>query len=293
MPILVGDFVLQTANSPGTGTFNLIAPVAGRRSFVSMGSTAQVFYVADDGTSFEEGYGTVTAGTPDTLSRDTVLHNSLGTTAKINFTGSVNLYSDVPAERVICASPDGGSVYMGNRVLNGVQAGYLADHAPRMDQVGWQVVAASALSTSVGDVHMALSAGYQRFRLEIQDAAPVAAAQAYVRFSFDGGTTYLSGTTDYAATVLGILSSGTVTGGGASSFLGISAASAGLIMGHLEFPVGLSLIGFDVCTLSGSALYRNVGVGRVPSGSTPTHILFGFVGTNVAQHRIRLLGGMS
>ena len=72
-----GNFVVQSANAPGTAaTINLIAPATGYRSFVAALGTGQTaFYFMSDGSQAEWGYGVVTAGTPDTLARTTVLDN--------------------------------------------------------------------------------------------------------------------------------------------------------------------------------------------------------------------------
>ncbi|MGA8192490.1 MAG: hypothetical protein WB902_03880 [Acetobacteraceae bacterium] len=43
----------------------------------------------DDTTKEDWDIGTFTRGSPATISRDTVLGNSLGSTAKLNFAGSV------------------------------------------------------------------------------------------------------------------------------------------------------------------------------------------------------------
>jgi hypothetical protein len=56
-----------------------------------------VLYVLDDTTKEEWGIGTFTPGSPATISRDTVLGNSLGTTAKLNFAGSTRCYPGLPS----------------------------------------------------------------------------------------------------------------------------------------------------------------------------------------------------
>lgn len=112
MPLLA-DFVYETANNPGTGTLNLAGTVNGRRRWIdAFPSGTQVFYVITDGASWEEGVGTVTAGSPNVLSRDTVISNSLNGTGKINFTGSVEVYCEVPAPRRIFATADGSKVLL-------------------------------------------------------------------------------------------------------------------------------------------------------------------------------------
>jgi len=103
MPLVVKDRVNETATTTGTGTFTLAGAVSGFRSFSDIGNGNTTYYaiVAQTGTEFEVGIGTYTSsGT--TLSRDTVLSNSLGTTAKINFSaGTKNVFCDYPAPKAV------------------------------------------------------------------------------------------------------------------------------------------------------------------------------------------------
>jgi microcystin-dependent protein len=68
---------------------------------------AQCFYFMDDGTNFECGVGTVHYGTPNFLSRDTVISTSAGTTLRINFSGALDVYNEVPGERMGYRDPTG------------------------------------------------------------------------------------------------------------------------------------------------------------------------------------------
>src|SRR3954466_6784423 len=98
---MLGNFILETANAPGTAaTVNLAGASPGRRAFRSVfASGANCYYFITDGTQAEWGYGPLTQGTPDTLSRSTVIGNTAGTTARLNFAGAVQVYNDQPAEK--------------------------------------------------------------------------------------------------------------------------------------------------------------------------------------------------
>jgi hypothetical protein len=81
MAALLLDRVIETTTTTGTGTINLAGAQTGYNAFrdeATDGGT--VFYlILDDPaspTSWEYGLGTLTYGTPDTLSRDTVLDSS-------------------------------------------------------------------------------------------------------------------------------------------------------------------------------------------------------------------------
>lgn len=96
----------ETTSTTGTGSINLSGASTGFRSFVdAIGNGNTCAYLINDGAgNWECGVGTVTDGDPDTLSRDTVLENSLGTTAKINFgAGTKDVFCTFPAELVHAA----------------------------------------------------------------------------------------------------------------------------------------------------------------------------------------------
>lgn len=77
MTVKFADRVFETSTTQGTGTINLAGPASGFRSFVEgVGDAAKTPYVMDDGVDWEIGLGTVTDGTPDTLSRDMVFASS-------------------------------------------------------------------------------------------------------------------------------------------------------------------------------------------------------------------------
>jgi hypothetical protein len=96
------DRARETTTTTGTGTISLGGVFnADYVTFVQgIGTGNTCFYViAGRGTGeWETGVGTVTDLATDTLSRDTVLSNSLGTTAKINFSaGTKDCCVDMPA----------------------------------------------------------------------------------------------------------------------------------------------------------------------------------------------------
>lgn len=78
---IVADRVKETTNTTGTGTLSLAGNATGFQSFVGAGLGGKPTYYAivDDPTAtteWEVGIGTVTAGTPNTLSRDRVIASS-------------------------------------------------------------------------------------------------------------------------------------------------------------------------------------------------------------------------
>jgi hypothetical protein len=78
---LVADRVKETTQTTGTGTLSLAGVATGFQSFVSaIGTGKQCYYaIVDDPTAttqWEVGIGTVTSGSPNTLSRDRVISSS-------------------------------------------------------------------------------------------------------------------------------------------------------------------------------------------------------------------------
>lgn len=99
---MLRNFVLETANNPGSGDVQLAGAPGGRVTFASrFANGAEVYYFLDDGTQWESGIATLTHGTPHTLARTTVIANSAGTTSHLSFTGAVRAYNEVPAERLL------------------------------------------------------------------------------------------------------------------------------------------------------------------------------------------------
>lgn len=97
MAFVVKDRIKESTTSTGTGTITLAGAASGFRSFADIGNGNNTYYAIVGGTEWELGIGTYTsAGT--TLSRNTVLSNSLGTTALINFSvGSKDVFCTYPA----------------------------------------------------------------------------------------------------------------------------------------------------------------------------------------------------
>ena len=102
MALILNDRVKETSATTGTGTFSLAGAEVGFETFVSgVGDTNTTYYaISHDGTAeFEVGIGTVTSGTPDTLSRDTIISSS-NSDAAVNFTsGTKTVFCTLPASR--------------------------------------------------------------------------------------------------------------------------------------------------------------------------------------------------
>ena len=113
MALVLNDRVKETSTTTGTGTLNLAGASVGFVTFVAgIGNSNTTYYaIHEQGTAnFEIGIGTVTDATPDTLARTTVLNNSLGTTAKINFSGTLDVFCTMPASKSVYLDGSGDPV---------------------------------------------------------------------------------------------------------------------------------------------------------------------------------------
>jgi hypothetical protein len=113
MALVINDRVKETSTTTGTGTLDLAGVVTGFVTFVAgIGNSNTTYYaIHEQGTAnFEIGIGTVTDATPDTLARTTVLNNSLGTTAKINFSGTLDVFCTMPASKSVYLDSTGTPV---------------------------------------------------------------------------------------------------------------------------------------------------------------------------------------
>jgi microcystin-dependent protein len=101
---MLKNLVEETSNNPGTGTTVVLggAP-AGRQTWRGSGfaSNSQAFYFITDGTIGEWGICTVVLSTSDSITRDTVIGNTSGTTSRLNFTGTCRVYNAIPSEKAL------------------------------------------------------------------------------------------------------------------------------------------------------------------------------------------------
>ena len=112
MALVINDRVKETSTSTGTGTINLAGAETGYESFVSgVGTTNKTYYAIELNSlgEWEVGIGTVTSGSPDTLSRDTIISSS-NSDAAVNFSaGTKNVFCTMPATKTISPVMDATS----------------------------------------------------------------------------------------------------------------------------------------------------------------------------------------
>jgi len=123
MALVINDRVKETSITVGTGTFSLAGAETGFETFVAgVGNANTTYYaISNDGTNeWEVGVGTVTSGSPDTLSRDTVITSS-NSDALVNFSsGGKTVFCTLPAKKTISPVMDA--------------TGFVVTHASTLDQ---------------------------------------------------------------------------------------------------------------------------------------------------------------
>ena len=158
---MLSNLVQESANNPGTSaTVTLTGAVTGRRTFAaSFSNGAAVYYFLDDGTQSEWGSGVVSHGPPAALSRTTVIGNSSGTLARLNFTGAVRVYCTLPAERFVYTDSTGalqGSTVAALRNAVGATATGAAVLAA-VDQAAARAAISAARSGAVGSSDLTMN----------------------------------------------------------------------------------------------------------------------------------------
>jgi len=104
MALVINDRVKETSTTTGTGTLNLAGAETGYESFVSGVGTGNTTYYAIElnaANEWEVGIGTVTSGSPDTLSRDTIISSSNSDAAVTFSAGTKNVFCTLPAKKTI------------------------------------------------------------------------------------------------------------------------------------------------------------------------------------------------
>lgn len=124
MAFVMGNLVLEQSNAPGVGDFVVQGQVAGRQTFagaIGNGNSTYYWAVQNDG-QFEQGEATVQVGASVRVTRDKVAFNSNGTTDKMDFTGLVTVYVEIPAERIPYQRPDGSLNLLGTAATKDLAA---------------------------------------------------------------------------------------------------------------------------------------------------------------------------
>ena len=126
MAFVVNDRVKETTTDTGTTTIDLAGAVTGFETFVAgIGSNNQTYYCiqAQGGSAFEIGVGTVTSGSPDTLSRTSVISSS-NSDGLVDFqSGTKDVFCTLPASKAVIEDNSTNANIAGNLTLGGTVDG--------------------------------------------------------------------------------------------------------------------------------------------------------------------------
>jgi hypothetical protein len=261
MALVVKDRVQENSTTSGTGTLTLSGAVPGFQSFAVIGNGNTTFYTIYDNVAqvWEVGIGTYTSsGT--TLSRDTVLSNSSGTTSPISLAGNtVSVFVTYPAEKSVNLNASGnvsplgtvssgtwngstiGVAYGGTGVTtsSGANSVVLRDanqniNVNRVNQANTSTTAAggtTALTTASSYIHSLVGTGGQTYTLP--DATTLTTGVAFIFNNLATGTLTIQ---DYATATIG-----TIPAGGAGAvFLTNNATVGGTWDLHSYLPEGVT-----------------------------------------------------
>jgi hypothetical protein len=121
MALQLQDRVLETANSPGTGTVTLLGASLGYQSFnTALTSGNTTYYTIADlgGANWEVGIGTFTS--PNQLARNTILDSSGGGSI-VNFSSGIqNVFITYPAEKSVNLDASGNCTLPARLTINNV-----------------------------------------------------------------------------------------------------------------------------------------------------------------------------
>lgn len=290
----LGTFILENINSPGTSlTVNLGGAPTDRLTFASAFTTgASVFYFIDDGTQAEWGLGTFTTGSPNTLARTTVLGNTAGTVARLNFTSAALIYNEVPATYAVFLDPGGAAVILPGTTprMSNLGPGVVGTDAANLNQTDWVVIGATTVSSSSADVRFSLSASWRSFMVDFVDikgVTPGTSCQPYLQLSSDGGSTWGGGTAYIYADSAGN------TGSTAQAALALGTANGSFSGRALISSTANPLIKIESATAistTGAAQYSN-GV-LFNSAGPMNYVRLALFSQNIASGRVRLLGAL-
>ncbi len=293
MPGPLANLVLERANAPGNAaTFNLGGAPSGWVGFVAgFGNGGVAFYVMSDGVQAEWGSGTVTAGALNTLSRG-VIGNTAGTNQRLNFTGAVDVWGALPAERTPFFDTANGTLPMAGRRLAALGAGVVADDAPRLDQLGRRRIGEVAIASAQVSVIFSLPSGLNRFWLEWDDLTLSQSGNLGLQFSADGGATFRGGSTDYAwflRDARGASASADYGGNGALLFVGLNTPYAQF--GEAVFSRSRQVLSRNLTAQGTPAVHSAThGGGSGTFAGTGTHVALLGNNASLTAGRVRLLG---
>jgi hypothetical protein len=250
MPLILKDRVQETSTTTGTGTLTLAGAVTQFQTFsaaVGNGNTTYYTIYNAGGSQWEVGLGTVGAGT---LARTTVLASS-NAGAAVNFTGTLYVFGDYPADKAAFLDASG---VINNTTFNATTS-VITPIVQATNSGGL------ALKNSVGTTQISMGGGGGD-NVSISVATNINGANAQIDISPTGtGHVHIkptgTGSLEIAPTNVGTINNMTI---------GATTAVAGSF-------TNLSVTGttsFDGAQGSAGQVLTSAGTGNTPTWATPT-----------------------
>jgi hypothetical protein len=264
------DRVRVATTSGGTGALVVgLAPVGYSDPFTAGAVPGRPYTwvcESEDRTTWEEFVGVLTAGSPNTLSRQRIIRTSNGGTTAINWPAGTKYITCVAVAEYL--------QYGGN-------------------PPAWERLSIDVITSPVSGLIKSLPPGYSRFRVAYQDVTPAAGAvDLYFRLVVGGAV--LQGATDYPyrQTISG---GSTITpSGGAINYGRIAPGSPGSAAGDLEFcPSGVRPWWARSHVRDGNAVHAGCEASGWVPGTTSgpaEQIVVSFVSASIAAGRFTLWG---
>jgi hypothetical protein len=300
MAFVLAERVRETTVTTGTGTLNLAGATPAMRTFVAgigNGNTTRYCLVSGDGSSWEIGTGTVTAGTPDTLARSPSI--STNGNAAIALTGTSRVFCVVPASASLLLDEAFGSTEgqilqrgaSGWQVLAPGTAGQALISGGASALNSWGAAGAMSListqtATSSATLDWAGLSGFTTYRLVGRYLLPAAdPPNLWIRFGTGGGPTYATSGYNWAEFVTG--SSG--SSGRNSNGTGETTAGRVVFNVHNAAP-GVGALDMLITTDGTYASYSGTAGGYLLTTGQPDSAYFaGFVSLGAALTGVRLM----
>jgi hypothetical protein len=296
MAFVLAERVRETTVTTGTGTLNLAGATPAMRTFVAgigNGNTTRYCLVSGDGSSWEIGTGTVTAGTPDTLARSPSI--STNGNAAISLTGTSRVFCVVPASASLLLDGAFGSTEgqilqrgaSGWQVLAPGTAGQALISGGASALNSWGAAGAMSListqtATSSATLDWAGLSGFTTYRLVGRVLIPATdTAHLNIRFGTGGGPTYA--TSGYAWSEF-------VTGASGSSGRNSASDTAGRVVFNVHNAApGVAALDMLITTDGTYAAYCGTASYLLTAGQPEAQYFSGYVSLGAALTAVRLI----
>lgn len=226
MAFSTADFVQESTTTTGTGTYSLGGANTGYQTFISGNTTGDtVRFSVTDGTDWEVCEGVITSGTPDTLTRGTVLASSNAGSAVSWGAGSKTVSQVFTADEALNIAQTDGTLAQFAATTSAQLAGVISDEtgsgslvfgtSPTITSVTLTIELTAADTVAKGDVCYLNSSGQAKLidasaastcdgqLVMAQEAITATNTGTFLVYGVEGGFSSLTPGTVYYASITG------------------------------------------------------------------------------------------